>query len=82
MSDTDILALRLDSKLEKKLDKLSKATERSRSFQAAEAIREIVTLDEWQIEETKKAVVQADAGEFATDEGATSVITKWTKRAR
>jgi len=82
MSDTDILTLRLDSKLKKKLDKLSKATEPSRAFPAAEAIREIVTLGEWQIEETKKAVVQADAGDFATDEEATSVITKWTKRAR
>jgi predicted transcriptional regulator len=56
MSDTDILTLRLDSKLKKKLDKLSKATERSRAFPAAEAFREIVTLDEWHIEETKKAV--------------------------
>ena len=68
MSETDILTLRLDSKLKKKLDKLSKATERSRSFLAAEAIREFVALNEWQIEETKKAVAQADAGDFATDE--------------
>jgi predicted transcriptional regulator len=43
---------------------------------------EIVTLDEWRIEETKKAVVQADAGDFATEEEATAVITKWTKCAR
>lgn len=82
MSDTDFLTLRLDSKLKKKLDKLSKTTERSRAFPAAEAIREIVTLGEWRIEETKKAVVQADAGDFATDEEATGVITRWTKRAR
>ena len=82
MSHTDILTLRLDSKLKKKLDKLSKATERSRSYLAAEAIREFVTLNEWQIEETKKAIVQADAGDFAADEEAARVITKWTKRAR
>jgi RHH-type rel operon transcriptional repressor/antitoxin RelB len=59
--------LRLDSKTKKKLDKLAKATERSRSF-LAEAIREFVVLNEWQIEETKKAFAQADAGDFATDQ--------------
>jgi RHH-type rel operon transcriptional repressor/antitoxin RelB len=70
MSHTDILTLQLDSKLKKKLDKLSKAIERSRSYLAAEAIREFVTLNEWQIEKTKRAIVQADAGDFAADEEA------------
>jgi len=54
MSDTDIFTLRLDSKLKKKLDKLAEAMERSRSYLAAEAIREFVALKEWQIEETRK----------------------------
>lgn len=81
MSSTDILTLRLDSTIKKKLDKLAKATERSRSFLAAEAIREFVALNEWQIEETKKAVSQADAGDFATDHEVERVIKKWTRRA-
>jgi len=82
MAETDILTLRLDSKTKKKLDKLSKVTERSRSFLAAEAIREFVALNEWQIEETRKAVAQADAGDFASDEDLTRVIKKWAGRAR
>lgn len=82
MSETNILTLRLDSKLKRKLDKLSKATERSRSFLAAEAIREFVTMNEWQIEETKKAIKQADAGDFATEEDVARVTKKWTTRAR
>ena len=82
MADTNILTLRLDSKIKKKLDKLAKATERSRSFLAAEAIREFVALNEWQIEATKQAIEQADAGDFATDEESARVITKWTKRGR
>jgi RHH-type rel operon transcriptional repressor/antitoxin RelB len=72
--------LRLDSKTKKKLDKLAKATERSRSF-LAEAIREFVVLNEWQIEETKKAFAQADAGDFATDQEVAHVFKKWTGRA-
>src|SRR6516225_12209866 len=73
MPETNILTLRLDSKLKKKLDKLAKATERSRSYLAAEAIREFVALNEWQIEQIKKGLREADAGDFATDR-------KWNKQ--
>jgi len=81
MADTDVLTLRLDSKLKKKLDKLAKATERSRSFLAAEAIREFVALNEWQIEDTKRAVQEADAGDFLTEEEFNRRIGKLTRRA-
>ena len=54
MAGSTILTLRVDEKLKKKLDKLAKTTQRSRSFLAAEAIREYVALNEWQIEEIKK----------------------------
>jgi len=82
MASTHIITLRVDSKLKKKLDKLAKTTQRSRSFLAAEAIREFVSLNEWQIEETKKAIAEADAGNFASDEEVEEVFAKWTKRAR
>ena len=82
MANSNILTLRVDAKLKKKLDKLAKTTQRSRSFLAAEAIREYVALNEWQIEEIKKAIQQADAGDFATDEEVEGMFRKWTKRAR
>ena len=82
MASTHIITLRVDSKLKKKLDKLAKTTQRSRSFLAAEAIREFVSLNEWQIEEIKKGLREADAGNFATDEEVEEVFKKWTKRAR
>src|ERR1035437_882912 len=82
MAGASILTLRVDSKLKKKLDKLAKTTKRSRSFLAAEAIREYVALNEWQIEEIKKAIQQADAGDFATDEEVEEMFKKWAKRAR
>jgi predicted transcriptional regulator len=81
MSNTDILTLRLDSKLKKKLDKLAKATERSRSFLAAEAIREFIALNEWQIAEIKKGLREADAGDFASDKEMEQTIAKWVRRA-
>ena len=82
MASSTILTLRVDSKLKKKLDRLAKTTNRSRSFLAAEAIREYVALNEWQIEEIQKAIQQADAGDFATDEEVEEMFKKWAKRAR
>ena len=56
MAESAVLTLRLDAKLKNRLDRLSKATQRSRSFVAAEAIREYVTLNEWQIGEIRKGL--------------------------
>ena len=82
MAVSSVLTLRLDSKLKGQLDRLSKATNRSRSFVAAEAIREYVALNNWQIEETIKAIAEADRGDFATDKEVERALTKWTRRAR
>jgi predicted transcriptional regulator len=82
MAESAVLTLRLDPKLKNRLDRLSKATQRSRSFVAAEAIREYVTLNEWQIGEIRKALGEADRGEFATPQEVQRAIKKWTRRAR
>ena len=82
MSDSTVLTLRLDSGLKKQLDKLSKATSRTRSFLAAEAIREYVTLNEWQIEEIRQGMAEADSGDFASDKDVNKVVRKWSRRAR
>jgi len=82
MAGSSVLTLRLDPKLKNQLDRLSKATSRSRSFVAAEAIREYVALNNWQIEETIKALGEADHGDFASDKEVQRALTKWTRRAR
>ena len=81
MPSSKVLTLRLDLKLAKQLDKLADATERSRSFLVAEAVREYVSLNEWQIEETKKAIGEADGGDFASEEEVQQVSKKWKRRA-
>ena len=82
MAGSSVLTLRLDPKLKDQLDRLSKATSRSRSFVAAEAIREYVALNNWQIEETQKALTEADRGDFASDAEVERTVKKWTRRAR
>jgi RHH-type transcriptional regulator, rel operon repressor / antitoxin RelB len=82
MSESAVLTLRLDAKLKKQLDRLSKSMNRSRSFVAAQAIQEFVSVNEWQINEIKKGIAEADAGDFATDEEMQQTIRRLTRRAR
>lgn len=81
MPESSVLTLRLDPKLKKQLDRLSRAMSRSRSFVAAEAIREFVALNDWQIEEVRKGVAEADRGDFASDKDVERTVRKWTHRA-
>jgi RHH-type rel operon transcriptional repressor/antitoxin RelB len=82
MAGSSVLTLRLDSKLKNQLTKLSKATSRTRSYLAAEAIREYIQLNEWQIKEIHKGIAEADRGDFAEDKEVERVVSKWTRRAR
>lgn len=76
-----MLTLRLDEELKEKLEKLAQSTRRSKSFLAAEAIREYVALNEWQISEIKEGIKEADRGEFASDREVRKVLNKWKKNA-
>ena len=81
MAESKVLTLRLDPKLTSQLDKLADATQCSRSFLITEAVREYLALNEWQIEETKKALAEADRGDFASDQEVQETIRKWSRRA-
>ena len=82
MKENKVMTLRLEPELRKRLDGLAKAQRRSRSFIAAEAIREYVAVNEWQIEEIRKGLAEADRGEFASDEQVRRATRKWTGRKR
>ena len=71
------MTIRLEPELKSRLDKLSAATHRSKSFLAAEAVREFIELNEWQIDEIKAAVKEADTGDFASEQEIRAVFSKW-----
>lgn len=77
MSQSTTMTIRLEPELKSRLDKLSATTHRSKSFLAAEAVREFIEVNEWQIEAIQKAVKEADAGDFASDQEASVVFNKW-----
>jgi predicted transcriptional regulator len=81
VGESSVLSLRLDPGLKRQLDKLAQATRRSRSYLAAEAIREYVALNAWQVEEIKRAVAEADRGEFASEREVRRTMKKWVGSA-
>lgn len=76
------MTLRLEDDVKARLDKLADATQRSKSFLAAEAIREFVENNEWQIREIKAAIKEANAGYFASDDEVATFTKKWKVSAR
>jgi predicted transcriptional regulator len=50
------------------LDSLAKSYDRDRSYLIKDAVRSYISLHRWQIDEINKAIAEADAGDFASDE--------------
>jgi predicted transcriptional regulator len=71
------MTVRIEDDVKHRLDVLAQATQRSRSFLAAEAIRAYVESNEWQIGEIQAALGEADAGEFASDDDLAALARKW-----
>ncbi|MDP2368218.1 CopG family ribbon-helix-helix protein [Rhodoferax sp.] len=74
------MTVRLDDGVKDRLDHLAKATHRTKSFLAAEAIRVFVENNEWQIAEIQAALREADAGDYASDQDVAKLAKKWKAR--
>jgi len=75
------ITVRLEEGVKDRLDKLADSTQRSKSFLAAEAIREFVESNEWQIAETRAALKEANAGDFASERDVEDLARKWKVNA-
>ena len=78
---TTTMTIRLDHKLKQQLDQLAKATNRSKSFLAVEALRDFVDNNQWQIQEITDALKEADDGDFASEAEVNKVFSKWSVNA-
>jgi RHH-type rel operon transcriptional repressor/antitoxin RelB len=80
------MTVRLEDDVKERLELLPEATQRSKSFLAAEAIEAYVENNKWQIGAIKAALKEADAGDFASAKDVTALTTKWkatrTRQAR
>ena len=71
------LNVRLPIELATQLESLAKATDRTKSFLAVEALRDYLEVQAWQIAEIKEGIAEADRGEFATDEEVQAIFAKY-----
>ncbi|MES9850502.1 MAG: CopG family ribbon-helix-helix protein [Candidatus Thiodiazotropha sp. L084R] len=81
MPHSTTMTIRLDPELKSRLDKLAEITHRSKSYMASEAVRDFLAINEWQIQEIKVAISEADEGDFATPEEEATVFNKWGANA-
>ena len=76
------MTVRLEDEVKDRLERLADSTQRSKSFLAAEAIRQFVENNEWQITEINTALAEANAGDFASDKDVAAIAKKWKVNAR
>lgn len=82
MSDSDaksseVLTVRLPTQIKERLENLSKARSRSKSWLTVDAITRYLEFDEWQTQEIRLALQEADRGEFASPEEVKKVFSRW-----
>ncbi|HEY0835822.1 MAG TPA: ribbon-helix-helix protein, CopG family [Azospirillum sp.] len=61
------LSFRTDNETAADLDRLVVATDRPRSWHLEQALRAYVREQAWQVEDIRRGIAEADAGEFADD---------------
>jgi len=76
------MSMRLPADLASRLGELAKATGRTETFLALQAIQDFVEREAWQVAEITQGLREADAGDFATDEEMADMDAKWGSRAR
>jgi predicted transcriptional regulator len=69
--------VRLPEALYKQIEELAKATARTKSFLAIDALTNYVQSESWQIRDIQEGIEEADAGEFASDQQIKAVFAKY-----
>jgi predicted transcriptional regulator len=69
--------VRLPEALYKQIEGLAKATARTKSFLAIDALTNYVQSESWQIRDIQEGIQEADAGEFASDQQVKAVFAKY-----
>ena len=69
--------VRLPEALYNKIEELAKATKRTKSFLAIDALTSYVQSESWQISDIHEGIKEAAVGEFATDQQVKAVFSKY-----
>lgn len=69
--------VRLPEALYQQIEELAKATSRTKSFLAIDALTNYIQSESWQIRDIHEGIKEAEAGEFATDREVNAVFAKY-----
>lgn len=79
MKKQTLVSVRLSEPVAERLENLAHATNRSKSFLAAQAIEEFLALQEWQVAAIKEGIDAADRGELVSHDEAVAELSRWGK---
>ena len=71
------VTIRVDTAVKRRLEQLAKSTGRSRSFLAAQAINDYLSVNEWQVAGIKQAIVSLDDGRRISHRAVQDWVTSW-----
>lgn len=74
---TTTFTIRVPIYVKQRLDKLAKATSRTRSWLAADAVAAYVTEQDWQLSEIEAGIEDADAGRIVPHEEVKRWLNSW-----
>jgi len=77
MASTAIFTVRVPVELKKRIDQLAKASERSRSWLAIDALRHYVEDQQWQLAEIESGMRDAAAGRVVPHEKVERWLKSW-----
>jgi RHH-type rel operon transcriptional repressor/antitoxin RelB len=77
MGDTTTLTIRIDQEIKDRLEAAAKSQKRSKAFLANEAIKEYLSVQEWQERRIRDALASADRGEGVSHESVMAWVRSW-----
>jgi RHH-type transcriptional regulator, rel operon repressor / antitoxin RelB len=80
MKKQTLVSVRLSEPVADRLENLAQATDRSKSFLAAQAIEEFLAVQEWQVAAIKEGIEAADRGEVVSHDEAVAELNRWGKK--
>lgn len=76
MQSDKVLNVRLPADLHGKLEQLTKATGRTKSFLAVQALTGYIETEAWQIKDIEDGLADADRGDFASPQEVSAFFAK------
>lgn len=73
------VTVRLDKEKIAQLDQFAVSADRDRSYLIKEAIDQYLELKQWQADGIRKAIAEADAGQFVPEAEIERLFAKWTQ---